>query len=309
MVLTVLKTYSTGNNMDGLETLTSPVGPTMSAFNAGAKTTADMEAAKTQQALQAAQMQEILQRTAAAKETQPIELEAKRLGNQKTQWANKAAELDMYSGVLSRAAGQLESVPGPARYAQLNNMIQSSGLDPNNPEIAGFMEQMQRVPSEKLPAVLSQLNDRMIQQSAEMKKAIAVATIQKESHLQGVEMQGQTSRDVARITAASREAAANARNKGVQSIQDLVRSGKLTAEKAAVALHGAAQFEADPVEQQRMLQMAQQYEQFAMQQRAAQNQGKIDPGAATGLPIQTLPPTMGSNPAPVGSAANPIKLN
>lgn len=293
--------------MDGLEALTAPVGATMAGYNAGLKTARDYEEQQNQQALRNAQMQEIMQRTAAAKEAAPLELETKRLANEKTQLANKAAQMDAYSETLSRVSAGLEDVPAASRHARLIQSLQGSGVDMANPEIASFVEQMKNVSGDQLPSVLSKLNERLITESSKYKTELAKANVQKASHLEGIQMQGQTQRDIEQMRIKSREGIADAKTRGTANIQELVRSGKMTAEKAAVALYGAAQFAEDPVEAQRLMQMAGQYEQFAMQQRQAQSQGKPDVGAMTGLPTQTLPPALGTGPK-LGTKENPIVL-
>ncbi|MFZ2190087.1 MAG: hypothetical protein WAV48_04865 [Candidatus Magasanikiibacteriota bacterium] len=94
---------------------------------------------------------------------------------------------------------------------------------------------------------------------------------------------------------------------GLQGIQEAVQSGKMTAEKAAVALHGAAMFEADPDVKQKYEAMAGQYEQFAMNQRNAQAGGKLDIGAATGMPTQQIAPALGGGVSPAPSTQGPQK--
>jgi hypothetical protein len=129
---------------------------------------------------------------------------------------------------------------------------------------------------------------------------------QSRSHLSGIGMQtgAQERMNTANINAGkfTKRGAA-----GVQNIQDSVQSGKMTAEKAAVALHAAAQFAEDPDTAQKYTEMAQQYEQFAMQQRNAAAGGKIDIGAATGMPTQKVVPALGGG-KPKGTADNPIVL-
>jgi hypothetical protein len=295
--------------MDGLEALTSPVGPNVAAYNAGLKTARDYEDQQSVQAMRQAQMQEILQRTAAAKEMQPYDIQAKQQAIEKGALANKAAQLDVYTDALSRATANVSQVSGPGmRHTALLETLQGSGIDMNNPEVAGVLKRLQTVPDDKLPDVLTKLQDAMTTQSAKYKQALAVAETQKQSHLEGIKLQGQTARDVARIGAASREAAAASKAKGTQSIQEQVRSGKMTAEKAAVALYGAAQFATDPMEQQQLMDMARQYEQFAMNQRQAGLQGKPDVGAATGLPTQSITPALGQGGPKLGTKENPIVL-
>jgi hypothetical protein len=289
--------------MDGLEALTSAVGPGMSAYNAGVDTSRKYEEQQNQQALRQAQMQEIVQNMKQRELTNPLDVQHKQLLNSTAQLEQKIKQNDVYSNILEKAGPMLEAVPPAARHAQLMNMVKSHGLDANDPEIQGFMQQMQNVPADKIPAVLSGINSKLTQQSRQYQQAIAVAEIQRKSHVEGAREAAAASR----YATDQRAATAAAKAKGVSSIQELVRSGKMTAEKAAVALYGAAQFETDPAEAAKLTQMAQQYEQYSMNQRNAQATGKVDVGAMANLPTQTLPPALGGAPK-LGTAENPIKL-
>lgn len=80
---------------------------------------------------------------------------------------------------------------------------------------------------------------------------------------------------------------------GIADIQSAVQTGKMTAEKAAVALHGAAMFTEDPEQAQKYRDMASQYEQFAMNQRNAAAGGKPDL-AQMGIPTQPIAPALGT---------------
>lgn len=118
-----------------------------------------------------------------------------------------------------------------------------------------------------------------------------------------------TSAAASRYGTDSRANMAAAKTKGTASIEELVRSGKMTAEKAAVALHGAAMFEPDPKEVERLSTMARQYEQLAMQLKNAQAEGKLNLGAQTGLPTRNLPSAFGnSSSAPQMTAQDQAAL-
>lgn len=117
---------------------------------------------------------------------------------------------------------------------------------------------------------------------------------QTRSHLGGIGMQVQGQKDLRKMDIdAGKYNKTGAAAQGISGIQSAVTSGKMTAEKAAVALHGAAMFEPDPELKQKYEQMAGQYEQFAMQQRNAAAGGKLDLGGVTGMPTQVLPPVLG----------------
>ena len=149
-----------------------------------------------------------------------------------------------------------------------------------------------------LPAILAER--RKFQQQLDLEG------VQQKGRLALVGAQGQNAKDIAQMNIDAGKFKGKA-GQGVAAIKDAVQSGKMSAEKAAVALHGAAQFTEDPELAAKYTQMAQQYEQFAMQQRNAGAGGKLDIGAATGMPTQTLPPALGTTPQQ-GTAQNPIVL-
>ncbi len=146
---------------------------------------------------------------------------------------------------------------------------------------------------------------------AERAKEEASMARQKEqtrSHLSGVGMQVQGQKDVTQMNIDAGKYSKKAQaTQGLDGIKAAVVSGKMTAEKAAVALNGAAMFETDPELKQKYETMASQYEQFAMNQKNALAQGKLDTGAVSGLPTRTLAPTMGGT-APATSPAPQHKL-
>jgi hypothetical protein len=85
----------------------------------------------------------------------------------------------------------------------------------------------------------------------------------------------------------------NKKNSGtISSINDALRSGKLTYERAAVLMANEAAGADDPVEQQRFLNMARMYEEMNLRQKTAGVQGKVDVGATTGLPTQQVAPVI-----------------
>jgi len=204
---------------------------------------------------------------------------------------------------MSTMAQQLNSlVPqlpmyGAAAPAAVRDILIQNGMNPQDPKDSQFIQGMMKLPPQKMAEALTKFQNHLITTSD---KYVTQMAKEKEDTNRAY--------GVARINAQSRETvAANKNTKGVQNIQQAVQSGKMTAEKAAVSLYGAAQFETDPVEADKLMQMAKQYEQFAINQRNASAGGKIDVGRATGLPTQTLPPALGGGPA-LGTAENPIKL-
>lgn len=110
------------------------------------------------------------------------------------------------------------------------------------------------------------------------------------SHLKGIGMQTASNEKInTDNNNAGRYAKKDHVNNGISGIQAAVQAGKMTAEKAAVAFHGAAMFEPDPDLKQRYEALAQQYEQFDMNRPRAGQAGKLDVGAMTGQPTTSVP--------------------
>lgn len=234
-----------------------------------------------------------------AEQTQGNKIATSNLDLAEKQRKEKMDKMQQMASTLNYYAPQV-AAGGPQAAAIARQALIEGGANPDHPgdarQIAALLGDANKSP-QQMANDMMKLQKHIITTSADYIKA-----------MDDQKLKNQGSADVARIGAASRETVAASRgNKGAQTIADQVRSGKMTAEKAAVALFGAAQFEEDPTRQQQLLDMAKQYETFAMNQRNASAGGKLDVGAATGLPTQTLPPALGGGPK-LGTAENPIKL-
>jgi len=229
----------------------------------------------------------------------PMLLEQQRGINQGTDIKNQGAQLTLEAQQANQAN-------------VLSKQQRQAALDASEDEMKQFDVHVRKMLTSPNPAERDQgaqmqqyLSSFQTERRAAQDK-MALQQEQSRSHLQGIGAQtaAQERMNTANINAGkfTKRGAA-----GVQNIQDSVQSGKMTAEKAAVALHAAAQFAEDPDTAQKYTEMAQQYEQFAMQQRNATAGGKIDIGAATGMPTQKVVPALGS-PKPRGTADNPIVL-
>lgn len=182
--------------MDGLEALTSPVGPSMAGFNAGQETGRKYEEQLNQQALRQAQTQEIMQNMKQRELTNPIDVQAKQLKLKQDQLTAAIQQNDAYVDFLGKAGAVLENIPAlpGQRHAILNNMLSSSGIDVKNAGVQQVMKQLEQVAPDQIPKVLTNIQSKLIQQSAEYRKAMDVA----KEHSRSAE-------NVARINATSRE--------------------------------------------------------------------------------------------------------
>ena len=291
-----------------LSSMFQNLGPMGGAVLAGSQMAQAANEQKSQEAYRQAQMADIMQRTSQQAELHPLELQTKKqLLDKGAQDIEKGGveldkakfdltvgklegavkKTDAYSQLMGVASAQLSNIPPPARHAWLANFAQQNGIDPNDPAVQSIWQQTSQIPPEKLPQALEAFRNKIIQQGASYR-----------SHIDGLKLSAQSAENVARINATSREAVANAKKKATDIVGQ-VQSGKLSYEKAAVAFSVMSEMETDPVDKAKYLQMAQTYEQLNLNAKNAASQGKIDPGAATGLPtIQTPTVLGGSNAAP-----------
>lgn len=216
-------------------------------------------------------------------------IEAANSANKLKQQADALKTLDIARQAITQLVQTIGS--GPDAEARKRQLLQSGQV------AAGpYQDLLMRTDARQLPQVLSGINTHMEQQSGDFIKAMALQKEQTRSHLAGVGMQTATQRDInTQNIEAGKYNKKGAIADGVAGIKQQVQSGKMTAEKAAVALQGAAMFEQDPETRRMYEEAAAKYEQFAMNQRRAMAQGKTDVGAVTGLPTTALPPTMGQS--------------
>jgi len=301
-----------------LNSMFQNLGPAGGAMLTGMQMRDTQNEQESQQAMRQAQMDEIMQRTAQQKLMNPLDLQAKQqsldtgklaletggLANKKAQLELDAAPLEIQvknlqrsSQLLGAASTYLSTVPPVQRHAALKQYAVEIGINMNSPTIQGLWNQLSSVKGEEIPKVLNNFRENVMRQESTVY-----------SHLKGLEISGQTSRDVAEINARSRETVANAKKKATDIVGQ-VQSGKLTYEKAAVAFSVMAEMEPDPVDKAKYLQLAQTYEQLNLNAKNAASQGKIDPGAMTGLPTINTPSVLGGGGPKKGTAENPIKLD
>jgi hypothetical protein len=305
-----------------LSSMFQNLGPMGGAVLAGSQMAQAANEQKSQEAYRQAQMADIMQRTSQQAELHPLELQSKKQSLDKgAQDIEKGAvelekgkfdltigklegavkKADAYSQLMGVAAAQLVNIPvkapgDPARHNFLAKFATDNGLDLKDPAIQGLIQQTSQIPPDKLPQALEAFRNKIIQQGASYR-----------SHIDGLKLSAQSAENVARINATSREAVANAKKKATDIVGQ-VQSGKLSYEKAAVAFSVMSEMETDPVDKAKYLQMAQTYEQLNLNAKNAASQGKIDPGAATGLPTIQTPTVLGGGPKK-GTAENPIKLD
>ncbi len=150
-------------------------------------------------------------------------------------------------------------------------------------------------------------NDPALQAKGQKLMAMSEAAIQaRAKHAQEMEKQelirksaervaagtNATQLQVANINAASRKAA------GSKNADPRVIAAKLGFEKGAAYFAIQAENTEDPVEKQKLLEMASRFEQANLAQKNAAAQGKLDLGNATGMPTQIAPLVLGPQNTP-----------
>lgn len=210
-----------------LSSMFQNLGPAGGAIVSGMQMADAANEQKSMEAYRKAQMDEIMQRTANQAEMHPLELQSKKqsIDKSKQDYEKGTVELekakndlaigklegavkkaDSYSQLMGVAAAQLANIPvkapgDPSRHNFLAKFATDNGLDLKDPAIQGLIQQTSQIPPEKLPQALEAFRNKIIQQGAAYR-----------SHIDGLKIAGETSKEVARIGAASRENAAAAKN-------------------------------------------------------------------------------------------------
>lgn len=275
--------------MADLSTMFNQLGPAGGSILAGVQLGNEQNAAKSEQAMRQAQMDKILMETDQAKQMNPLLIQGKQQELKSADLKAQADEHAYHTKVLGDIIPELEKVPnGPGqRLAYLQEYTTKRGIPLGEAELQQFAQDPDVLKS------LKSMHEWGITENEKYRQAMDVAEMQRKSAEKIA-----SGHDAATLKAAQTRAdAIAARKQGTATIDEQVKSGKMTAEKGAVAYYGAAMVEADPTEKERLLRMASSYEQLAMNLKNAGAAGKVDVGAAANLPTQVLPPALGTPPA------------
>lgn len=204
---------------------------------------------------------------------------------------------------MSTMAQQLNSlVPqlpmyGAAAPAAVRDILIQNGMNPQDPKDSQFIQGMMKLPPQKMAEALTKFQNHLITTSD---KYVTQMAKEKEDTNRAY--------GVARINAQSRETvAASKGSQSVQNIQDAVRTGKMSFEKAAAAFYGAAMFEQDEALRAKYLKLSEDMERANLAAKTAGGANKLDITAATNLPTVPLKPALGGGPT-LGTPENPIDL-
>lgn len=298
--------------MADLQSMFTDLGPATASYNLGQQATQDRAAAEMQNQLRSAQAQEVMQRIAQQEQMNPLELQAKQQAIQGTQFTQKQKELAAHKDLLSGLIPTLENAPPAARHALLEQMSSAKGL----PLDEADKKHLYSLNGDQLLNELKKQHEWSITQDPAYRKQQMQSQFQKESHIEGANIQSKERLQAAREQIAAQRELEQIRigagkyakkNAAVTDIETAVKTGKMTPDKAATSFYAAAQFADNDEDRTKYTQMAQAYEQLAMNLKNAGAQGKPDVGAMTNLPTQKIPSALGG--APRGSATNPIKLD
>jgi hypothetical protein len=166
----------------------------------------------------------------------------------------------------------------------------------------------QRMP-QALREAATAMGQMKAQQAPAYHQGVDVANINRKSQEKIASAHDATLVKVEGMRSEAKKEAASARQNKAKNIIELVRSGKLSFEKAAAALHiEGTMAEADDPNKKTYLELAAQMQEAALKQKREGAPGRVDPG---GMGVETVPaqqPNLGKAAPPLGSAANPIKL-
>lgn len=280
--------------MADLSTMFNQLGPAGGSILAGVQMGNEANAAQSEQAMRQAQMDKILMETDQAKLMNPLAIQAKQ---QEIAAADMKAkqEKDAYRDeILGKAIPKLSSISGPARYAAVDQIFAQAGL----PLDEADRKHLFSMDPDAMLKELKAKHEWSVTQNKSYRQAMDVAEMQRKS----AEKIAAGHDTATKYAADSRAAVAAAKKQGTANIDEQVKTGKMSAEKGAVAYYGAAMVEADPTEKERLLRMAASYEQLAMNLKNAGAAGKVDVGAAANLPTQTITPALGT-PTPAATPA------
>jgi hypothetical protein len=229
--------------------------------------------------------------------------------NEETVSKNKSDQFDRYRAHLMDFGSEMEGVPVPMRVRALKSMLDGAGYA-NMPQ--DFFNRVSADP-QRMPQALREAAIAMGQMKAQQTPAyhtgVDVANINRKSAEKIAGNHDATAARVAEMNNNAKKEAASARQNKAKNIIELVRSGKLSFEKAAAALHieGTMATPDDP-NKETYLNLAAQMQEAALKQKREGAPGRVDP---SGMGVATTPaqePNLGKAAPPLGTAANPIVL-
>lgn len=189
-----------------LSSMFQNLGPAGGAILTGMQAGDAANEQKSMQAYRQAQMEDILQKTAQQQEMHPLEIQSKKQLIDKGAQDFEKAKVDLdkakfdltvnrlkgavdkaesYSQLMGVASAQLTNIPPPARHAWLANFAQENGIDANDPAVKSIWQQTSQIPPEKLPQVLSDFRNKVVQMGASY-----------QSHMDGMKLQAKTQKDI-----------------------------------------------------------------------------------------------------------------
>lgn len=305
----------------GLESIYQNEGPMSGAITGGAREGlagfADLQSmSKNQQAYnQAEQMNPLdVQFRQGQVSAQAPELEKAQLENRKTRgtidssidstnatnYANVTKQQFEKVSNMGRIAGELgivlsQTPPGLQRQQVAVEYMRANGIDPQSK--AG-----QYVLNSE-PQALVEISDKIAKHRDAYIQAMGTSEQAGRNQQAGIRATGEEARKTRQMEIDAGRYAKS--GQGIKNIEDQIKAGKLTYEKAATLLFGAAQFETDPAQQEKYMEMARTYEAMGIRAKQAMGEGKVDLNSVTGLPTRTVPPVTGMPQGQPGGQPKP----
>jgi hypothetical protein len=222
---------------------------------------------------------------------------------------DQSDQYDRYRTHLIEFGSELEKTPVPMRAGALKSMLDAAGYA-NMPQ--DFFNRVSADP-QRMPQALREAATAMGQMKAQQAPAyhqgVDVAELTRTSAEKIAKGHDATALATERMRQDGKVQAAKLRENKAKDIIGLVRTGKMSYEKAATALHIEGTLaENDDPNKKVYLELAAQMQEAGLKQKREGAPGRVDPG---GMGVETVPaqqPNLGKAAPPLGSAANPIKL-
>ncbi len=137
---------------------------------------------------------------------------------------------------FGKMSAMIAATPGPARTAQLAQMMKDNGVDVNSP----FAAKLLSTDPDKLPDTLSQFSDQFYKHSdaaralgEKYQSALNIANARADALTTSAQIRGEATRDAANIRGDAARDVARMRNaQNAKSVLDMVAQGKMTPDKA-----------------------------------------------------------------------------
>jgi hypothetical protein len=217
---------------------------------------------------------------------------------------NSSDQYGRYMSDLTQFGAVLEKVPVPMRVATLKQMLGQAGYA----NMPSQLFEMVSADPQRMPQALREAASAMGQMKAQQTPAyhtgVDVANINRTSAEKIAKGHDATALATERMRQDGKVQAAKLRENKAKDIIGLVRTGKMSYEKAATALHIEGTLaENDDPNKKVYLELAAQMQEAGLKQKREGAPGRVDPG---GMGVETVPSQEPNLGKPAGPAPAPV---